>query len=57
MITEKERDTEVVITAVGPSFVKANLGMWWGYMAYDENEFKAYKDKKGSGGDDKKKKK
>ncbi len=32
---------------MGPSFILGNLAMWWGYLRYDEAEYKAIKGKKG----------
>jgi hypothetical protein len=42
-----DRDNENVSAPLyGETFMLANLGMWYGYLAYNEEEFKSLKNKK-----------
>lgn len=57
VITENERDSESKVNCVGPPFITSNPGMFVGYLSYNEEDYKAYKDKKGNKEDPKTKKK
>lgn len=46
MTPDKLREEEVLPPLVGPGVIQSNPGIWLGYLAYNEAEYKAYKERK-----------
>jgi hypothetical protein len=59
IMTEEDREKEKkIFPIIGSQYISANMGTFIGYLAYNEEDFKAYQEKKGnsSSSDTKKKK-
>jgi hypothetical protein len=45
IMTEQEREEGKTIVPVGPQYVQANVGTFIGYLAFNEEDFKAHQEK------------
>jgi len=46
VVTEHDRENDSPPSLIGENFMMANLNMWYGYLAYNEEEYKNIKSKK-----------